>query len=100
MKTSLILAFCIIYLSSCSIEKRLYRPGFSFSNNHSRINNNKSELEKVGFSDLTETENITAKDDFVSDEKMQGNVERRNQLNPNTTDQVEEISFQTDSNVI
>lgn len=90
----------LILLNSCSIEKRLYRPGFSVSNNQSRIKNNKSELEKVEFSDLTETENINTSGNFVSDEKMQGNIEPINQLNSNTTDQVEDMSFQDDNSEV
>jgi hypothetical protein len=36
-KAILLLTICLICLSSCSIEKRIYRPGFSISGNHSKI---------------------------------------------------------------
>lgn len=36
-KTTLLLTLCLVYLCSCSIEKRIYRPGFSISSNHSKI---------------------------------------------------------------
>ena len=41
-KILLLLTICIIYLSSCSIEKRLYRPGWNIEKSHSKIKITKS----------------------------------------------------------
>lgn len=51
MKNLIFTLLILVSLYSCSVEKRLYRPGFSISNNHSKIrignSNEKNDVESL-----------------------------------------------------
>jgi hypothetical protein len=58
-KILLLLTICIIYLSSCSIEKRLYRPGWNIGS-HSRIKSGSGGInqnEAINSEEVTNTKN-------------------------------------------